>query len=130
MNAQIQIIEKDGQPEYAVVPIELYRRLLALAEDAEDIEAAEQARQELVAGKDELLPGSMAERLLSGTDHPLRAWREYRGLTQEALAEQAGVGKSFVSQIESGRKVGSARVLRALAAALRVATDDLLPPAQ
>jgi hypothetical protein len=29
MNAQVQIIERDGQPEYAVVPIETYRRLLA-----------------------------------------------------------------------------------------------------
>jgi DNA-binding XRE family transcriptional regulator len=130
MNAQVQIIEKDGQPEYAVVPIEFYRRLLALAEDAEDIEAAEQARQELEAGKDELIPGVVAERLLSGSEHPLRVWREYRELTQETLAERAGVGKSYVSQIEAGKKAGSVRVLRALAVALRVATDDLLPPKQ
>ena len=39
MNAQVQIIEHDGQPEYAVVPIDTYRGLLALAEDMEDIRA-------------------------------------------------------------------------------------------
>ena len=35
MNEQnVQIIEKDGEPEYAVVPIEEYRRMVAALEDA------------------------------------------------------------------------------------------------
>ncbi len=36
-HAQVQIIERDGRPEYAVVPFDDYKRLLALAEDAEEI---------------------------------------------------------------------------------------------
>lgn len=36
------------------------------------------------------------------------------------------VGKSYLSQIEAGKKTGSPRVLRALAAALRVDMDDLV----
>lgn len=126
MNVQVQMIERDGQPEYAVVPIQLYRRLLALAEDAEDIAAADDAVRELDEGKDELLPSEVVHRLLGGGEHPLRVWREYRGFTQEALAERAGVGKSYVSQIEAGKKTGSAAVLRALAVALRVDLDDLM----
>ncbi len=127
MSQMVQIIRKAGKPEYAVVPYEDYRRLVALAEDAEDLRAAEQAAAELAAGKDELIPGEVVERLLSGEVHPLRVWREYRGLSQEALAERAGVGASYISQIEAGRREGSVRVLRRIAATLGVSVDDLLP---
>ena len=43
MSAEIQIIEKEGHAQYAVVPIEEWRRICALAEDAEDIQAANAA---------------------------------------------------------------------------------------
>ena len=127
MSQMVQIIRKAGKPEYAVVPYEDYRRLVALAEDAEDLRAAEQAAAELAAGKDELIPDEVVERLLSGEVHPLRVWREYRGLSQEALAERVGVGASYISQIEAGRREGSVRVLRRIAATLGVSVDDLLP---
>ncbi|SEL64706.1 type II toxin-antitoxin system Phd/YefM family antitoxin [Ectothiorhodospira marina] len=53
MSFQAQIIERDGKPEYAVVPIDQYRRLLALAEDMEDVRAADEAMRELEEGRDE-----------------------------------------------------------------------------
>ena len=127
VNTRVQMIEKNGKPEYAVVPIDLYRRLVELAEDAYDIRAAREAVRELEEGTDETLPEAVALRLLRGEEHPMRLWREYRGLTQEALAERAGVGKSYLSQIESGKKTGSARLLRDLAGILRVEIDDLIP---
>ncbi|MDQ6971643.1 MAG: hypothetical protein Q9M30_03255 [Mariprofundaceae bacterium] len=37
----VQILEKNGKPEYAVLPIEEYRKLLEMAEDAADIQAAD-----------------------------------------------------------------------------------------
>ena len=126
MSAHVQIIEKNGQPEYAVVPIEQYRHLLALAEDAEDVRAADKAMAELAAGKDELIPGEVVDRLLSGAVNPVLVWREYRGFTQEALAKKAGVGKSYISQIESGKKSGSVAVLKKIAETLRVSLDDLV----
>jgi DNA-binding XRE family transcriptional regulator len=125
MNAQVQIIERDGQPEYAVVPIETYRRLLALAEDMEDIRAYDRAMGEIDRGEDEILPAEWAERLLSGASRPLRIWREYRGLTQQQLGDAAGVGKSYISQIEAGRKQPTVAVLQALARALAVDMEDL-----
>ena len=128
MNTNVQIIKKNGRPEYAVLPVEAYRRLVELAENAEDIQAYDQAMAELKQGEDEVIPGEIAHRLLSGEAHPLRIWREYRGLTQEALAEVVGVGKSYLSQIEAGKKTGSARVLKVLAKALKVDMDDLIPP--
>lgn len=104
-----QIIEREGKPEYA-----------------QDLEAAREARRELDSGEDELIPAEMVEKLIAGDEHPLKIWREYRGITQEALGREAGVGKSYISQIEAGNKSGSARVLKALADTLNVDIDDLL----
>lgn len=125
MNAHIQIIEKEGQAEYAVVPVEEWRRICALAEDAEDIQAADSAVRELAEGYDETVPVEVVRNLLDDK-HPLLVWRQYRGLTQQALADSAGVGKSHISQIESGAKTGSVKCLRRLAEALRVDIEDLI----
>jgi len=114
----------------AVLPFEEYRKLLEMAEDAADIQAADQVLADLKAGNTALLPFEMASHLLDETRHPLRIWREYRGLTQESLAGEADIGKSYISQIESGAKPGSVAVLKKLAAALNVDVDDLIPPDQ
>ena len=128
MTEKVQIIERDGQPEYAVVPIETYRRLVECAEDAEDIQAFDRAMAEVAHGEDELVPEEVVHRLFSGEEHPVRVWREHRGLTQEDLARVAGVGKSYISQLEAGRKTGSLRLMRDLAQALEVDMEDLIPP--
>ena len=125
MNMKVQIIEKNGHPKYAVVAYPEFLRLLALAEDADDIRAAGKALVEIQSGEDEVIPGEVVDQLFGGTS-PLRVWREYRGLTQEALADRAGIGKSYISQIESGKKTGSVKVMTALAKALSLDVDDLL----
>jgi len=125
MSTQVQIILKDGQPEYAVVPIETYQRLLDLAEDREDERAYDEAMSALARGEDEILPGDFAQRLLSGNENRLQLWREYRGLTQEALAQAVGTSKSYIAQIEAGKKPGAVAVLKRLAAALQVDLNDL-----
>lgn len=124
MNAQI--IEREGKPEYAVVPYNEYLELLALAEDARDAVDAQAAMKELATGEDEAIPGEVAARLITSDEHPLKVWREYRGLTQKALGDAAGVGKSYISQIENTGKTASTKVLKALALALEVGIDDLV----
>lgn len=65
----------------------------------------------------------MAQRL--GT--VLRAIRERKGLTQDQVAERAGITKPYLSQLESGaRKNPSLPVLRRLAKALGVRVTRLL----
>ncbi|WP_019021302.1 helix-turn-helix domain-containing protein [Thioalkalivibrio sp. ALE23] len=127
MSEAVQIIERDGKPEYAVVPIDTYERLVASAEKAEDIRTFDRAMVELERGEDEVVPEAVAQRLLAGDEHPMRVWREHRGLTQEALATAAGVGKSYISQLEAGSKSGSVDAMRRIAAILEVDIEDLLP---
>ena len=119
---RVQTIEKDGEPEYAVVPIEEYRRMVAALEDAADIAAIGRAWDEDAAG--ETVPGEVVNTILDGAS-PLRAWRLYRGLTLEVLADRIGVSKGYLSQIEQGRKPGTLGVFRRLADALGVFIDDL-----
>jgi DNA-binding XRE family transcriptional regulator len=122
----VQIIEKAGKPEYAVIPYAEYQELLQVAQEVTDSRDADAAMAEIFAGEDESIPADIARRLITGEEHPLKVWREYRGFTQEGLGKEAEIGKSYVSQIEAGVKVGSTKVLKALGQALRVDVDDLL----
>lgn len=51
------------------------------------------------------------------TNH-LKAWREFRGMTQDALAEKVGTTNSVISLLESGDRKLSLKWLRKLAPAL------------
>lgn len=110
--------------ETVTIPRAEYDRLRAAAEDLADLRAYDNAKAALAAGSDELIPADHVNRLLNG-ESPLRVFRELRGLTQAALAEQADVNRVTVAEIETGRKQGSVGTLRALAGALGVTLDDL-----
>ena len=113
-----QIIELNGAPAFAVVPMDEWTALLERLETLQDIADAKEARQE------ESLPVEFVERLLSG-ESPLRVWRGHRGLTLQALAEQVGCTRQMLSMIENGKATPSADLLARLAAALGCDMDDL-----
>ena len=50
----------------------------------------------------------------------VRVWREKRGMTQDDLARRVGLSKSFLSEIENGKKTGSVKTLRGIAEALGI----------
>lgn len=52
--------------------------------------------------------------------------RTARGLTVDQLANLAGLSKSYLSEIENGKKQINARRLEALASALQVQPTDLI----
>ena len=90
-----------------------------------DIQAYDEA-QRAIADGEELVPSSVTYAILDG-ENPIRVWREHRGLTQQQLADLAGISKPYLSQLESGRRSGSIDVLSALARALGLSIDDLIP---
>jgi len=124
-----QIISKDGQPEYAVVPYNEYQKLLANAEMLFDLVAYDAAKRALANGEEELIPTTVIDRLLDG-DNPIRVWREFRGLTSAQLATACGVSAAAISQLESGKRHPSVALLKKLAAALSVDLEQLLAGAQ
>ena len=105
-----------------------YDALIKAYEDAADAVALAEVRAREAAGDAEYVPVVLAERIFVGGEHPVRVWREHRGLGLGALAKEAGIAQSYLSEIENGRKRGSVRALAALAKVLRVAIEDLLAP--
>ena len=73
----------------------------------------------------ELMPHAVVKRLVNG-EPPLKVFREYRGMTQEALADAAKVSAGYVSQIERGARQPSQKALAAFAAALNLDIEDLI----
>jgi DNA-binding XRE family transcriptional regulator len=92
----------------------------------QDIRAYDEAKKAVEEGE-ELVLGELVYAILDGA-HPIRAWREYRGLTQGQLAQVAEISVPCLSQLESGKRKGSRAVLSAIAAALDLDLDDVVPP--
>lgn len=120
----IQIIEQNGAPEYAVVPYHDLQALLVRIEDLEDICDAKAASAAIASGA-ETFPAEFVERFAS-EEHPLRVWREYRCFTLAELGRTCGVSAAALSQIEKGKRSPSVDLLRKLAHALNCDMDDLL----
>jgi DNA-binding Xre family transcriptional regulator len=110
-----------------------YDALLDRIEDAEDRAALAEHRADVrargtTAVVADALPVEAVERLLAG-EHPVRIWREHRGLTARALAERAGLSAADLSEIETGTKRGSVDAVLAivkLARALDVSVEDVV----
>jgi DNA-binding XRE family transcriptional regulator len=66
-----------------------------------------------------------AERMINGIS-AIAIWRARLGLTQKALAEHAGISPSYLAEIETGRKPGSAAALAALARVFGVPMEMLV----
>lgn len=107
-----------------------WRALIARLEDLEDLAAvSERVAHEEKVGKEaarrDYLTGDEMRRILEGAS-PVKVWREKRGLSQRDLAEQAGIGPSYLAEIETGRKPGSADALRKLARVLAIPMENLV----
>ena len=94
-------------------------------EDAANSAAFEDFQKRLAAGEEKLIPSKMVMRMVAG-ESPVRVWREHRGLTMAALAERAGIAQPYLSQIETGKRDGTAQTMKKLAEALDVTVDDLI----
>jgi len=125
MKDNIQLIERDGKPEWAVLPYEEYLKLLEQAEMLEDIRDFDAAKATLENGEDELIPAEVVFAILDGAN-PIKVWREYRGLTQQELAASARISKPYLSQIETGKRKGKTEILSAIAKVLDVSLDDVV----
>ena len=66
------------------------------------------------------------ENLMTIVGNNLKSYRTMRHLTQEELAEKAGVSVSFCANVEGGKKGVSMFVLRDFADALDITVNQLL----
>lgn len=120
--SRIQYLMQDGKPVAVQIPMDLWERMREMAEDAEDLADLERFDREDDGVR---FPAAVAYAIADGA-HPLRAWREHRGLTLQAVADAAGLSKPYVSQLEAGKRAGPAATLKRLAAALGVPAAALM----
>jgi ribosome-binding protein aMBF1 (putative translation factor) len=107
-----------------------WKALIARLEDLQDLAAIdERLAHEKKVGKDvarrDYMTSDELRRILDD-ENPVKVWREKRGLSQRALAEQAGVSPSYLAEIESGKKPGSADALRKLSRVLAIPMENLV----
>lgn len=95
----VQVITRDGKPEYAVLPWEQYQQLLKAAG---------------------------ADKPVAPVEQPLALLRELKGLREKAglsladVAREAGISPHYLQMIESGEREASDVLKRTLARALKV----------
>jgi transcriptional regulator with XRE-family HTH domain len=103
----------DGSEQHAILPWEEYQALLRIA----------QARGTPLARHG--FPEPVRDAIAAGT-HPVRAWREHRGLNQGQLAAIVGISRAYLAQIEGGERTGTIDVMVRIARALSRAIEDLI----
>ena len=100
-----------GVPVAVVVPYEEY--------------AAAFADTVAHAGKEPTVPHEVASRVLSEQISPIRAWREYLGLTQAEVAARMEVSQSAFAQMEAPDGKPRMNTLKKVATALRLVSTQL-----
>jgi len=120
----IQIIEHNGTPEYAIVPFREWETLIDRLEELEDIRDARTISAAIAAGE-ETYPHEFVKRL-SSDENLLKIWREYRKLPLAKLAKACGVSIPALSQIENDKRTPSVDLLLKLSKALCCDMEDLI----
>jgi DNA-binding XRE family transcriptional regulator len=120
----IQIIEHNGAPEYAIVPFDKWEKIISRMEEMEDIRDARNISAAIGAGE-ETFSDDFVKRLSSGKNR-LKVWREYRKLTLAKLAKACGVSIPAISQIENDKRTPSVDLLVKLSKALCCDMEDLI----
>ncbi len=106
-HTEVTIIKQNGEPAFAVLPWKEYQSLL---NDQE---------------KDVFFPNEVVKANARG-DSLIKAWREYKGLTQEELAQKAQISQPALARLERPETTPRKSSLIKLAEALGITPEQLV----
>jgi hypothetical protein len=118
------VIREGERPTHVVIPWGEWQRIRELIEDAADVAHAERI---LADPSMDWIPSELVDRMLEG-EHPVKVWREHRGLTQVQLAAASDVPQPTIARIEGRERRGTVAQMTKLAGALGVRLDTLVAP--
>jgi len=121
----IQIIEKNGKPEWAVIPFSEYKKLQEVLEDFQDTKDIEENLKAAQEGREITVPGEVTFAILDGIS-PIRAWREYKQIKMNELAKKANISSAYLSQIENGKRNPTIGTVKTLANVLGIDIELLI----
>lgn len=107
-----QIITQNGKPAFAVIPWDEYRRLLGNQADPDEA--------------DVWFPHDVVKANAVRGDSLIKAWREHFGLTQEELAERAGIKQPALARLEKTDAKPRRATLKKLADAMGIEVEQLM----
>ena len=120
--------KKTDKGEVAILPRKDYETLVAKAaeadEDAGTVRLIARARKDIAAGSP-LIPKAVIDRIASG-ENALRVLREWRDVPQLYLSFKTDIGQGYLSDLENGRRKGTAEVWKRIAKVLNVPLDLLV----
>ena len=120
----LQVIEKEGKPEWAVIP---YTDYLSLVEDAEmlqDLQDYDAAKLAILQGE-ALIPAEVTFSILDG-ESPIKAWREYLQMSLAQLAQATGISQADLVSLEAKAQEGTEDMLMAIAKAFQLPMEELI----
>lgn len=117
----MQTITTPGGEKLVVLSLAEYEKLV----DRADVAKAKKVKADIAAGRDELVPAELVNRILDG-ENKVRVWRAHRGMSARDLAAATELSAPYISEIESGKKDGSVSAMKKIAEALKVDLDDLV----
>jgi len=125
MNVRFKKTEKG---EVAILPRKEYEALVAKAAEADEDKGTARlvarARKEIAAGTP-LIPKKVVDRIANG-ENALRVLREWRDVPQLYLSFKTEIGQGYLSDLENGRRKGTAEVWKRIAKVLNVPLDLLV----
>jgi transcriptional regulator with XRE-family HTH domain len=71
---------------------------------------------------------AQVHRMVAKGVHPVRAWRDFRNLSQAQLAALVGISRAYLAQIEGGDRSGTLDVTARIACALGCLIEQLIVP--
>jgi len=101
----IQYIEQNGKPVFAVIPFDEYIKLLP----SEDV----------------TIPHEVVGLVVKKGMNLVKAWRTYLGITQSEIAKKAGITQAAISQMENTENTLRTATLKKLAKAMGLSVDQL-----
>jgi DNA-binding XRE family transcriptional regulator len=124
----LQIIKSPKGEEMIVLSRKEYERLTSMAhdEDAHDAALAAAQLKKLKLGRTDLVPEAVVKAIAVEGIRPLRAWREYLGLTSKQLAKKTKLARTTISQMETGKRKGTIAAYKAIAKTLDIGIESLI----
>lgn len=95
------------------------------AENVRDIVEASIVRGRIERREEETYPAELVAKLVSG-ENPVRAFRNWRGMSAGELAGYSDISAPYLSEIENGNKAGSIKVMKRIAKALAIDLEELV----
>ncbi|WP_290263946.1 helix-turn-helix domain-containing protein [Simiduia curdlanivorans] len=130
----VQVIMKDGRPEWAVIPYAQYEALLAAAGQMPADTARAPTPTAVAPAPSAAAKTNSFFAGMKSTDNSnakfnaekFSAVKAEQGKSTGSIAKDAGISPAYCEQIERGEREPSPAIIRGLAQALKIKADDLL----